>query len=158
MSNSTLTKAEKAAITRALNIIAEKAPPSYGSVTSPASVADHIRLTMTDMADDMGREHFMVVFLNAQNVVIESAILFSGHGSGSAVHPSEVARRALLLRAQAVVLAHNHPSNTTAPSSSDLSITKRIVDALGLFDIRVLDHVIIGSHTGYYSFAEAGRL
>jgi DNA repair protein RadC len=61
------------------------------------------------------------------------------------VHPREVARAALECNAAALILAHNHPSGTAEPSSADLAITRRIVDAMHLIDVRVLDHLVIGS-------------
>ena len=56
-----------------------------------------------------------------------------------------------------VILAHNHPSGNTQPSDADKAITKRLVDALGLLDIRVLDHLVVG-HDDVLSFAEIGLI
>ena len=64
---------------------------------------------------------------------------------GASVHPRVVVRRALELNAAAVILAHNHPSGCPEPSRADENITQRLKDALALVDVRVLDHLIIGS-------------
>ena len=69
----------------------------------------------------------------------------------------EVIKRALYHNAAAVVLAHNHPSGEVTPSKADRLITERLVQALGLVDIRVPDHLIVGGNQ-VFSFAEHGLL
>ena len=61
----------------------------------------------------------------------------------------------LQFNAAAVILSHNHPSGNSEPSYADKDITQRLVDALNLIDVRVLDHIIIGGDSSY-SFAEHG--
>ena len=73
------------------------------------------------------------------------------------MYPREVAVRALQHRAAAVILAHNHPSGVAEPSHADRRITERLQAGLGLLDIRVLDHVIVGRGEAF-SFAEQGLL
>lgn len=102
------------------------------------------------------RELFEVAFLDNQHRLIECETLFSGTIDGAAVYPREVAKRALELNASAVVIAHNHPSGIVEPSEADKRITKRIVDALQLVDIRTLDHIIVGKTP--FSFAENGLI
>jgi len=75
----------------------------------------------------------------------------------TAVYPREVAKSCLRTNCAAVIIGHNHPSGTTEPSSADKRITERVTSALGLLDIRVLDHVIVSS-SGAFSFAESGLL
>ena len=75
----------------------------------------------------------------------------------TAVYPREVAKSALAKNAAAVCFGHNHPSGQVHPSSADTRITERLKSALGLLDIRVLDHVIV-SPTETYSFAEHGLM
>jgi DNA repair protein RadC len=103
------------------------------------------------------REVFSVIFLDNQHRVIRCEDLFLGTLDGAAVYPREVAVRALQYRAAAVIFAHNHPSGVAEPSSADRRITERLVSALGLLDIRVLDHIIVGSGCEF-SFAEQGLL
>lgn len=103
------------------------------------------------------RETFSVVFLDAQHRVLSFETLFMGSISSTTVHPREVVKRCLALNAAAVVLAHNHPSGVPEPSAADRAITERLVQALELVEVRVLDHIVIGG-TQTVSFAERGWL
>ena len=103
------------------------------------------------------REVFSCLFLDSQHRLIRCDDLFQGTLDGAAVYPREVVSRALQYSSAAVIFAHNHPSGVAEPSAADKRITERLQAALGLLDIRVLDHIIIGrGHE--YSFAEAGLL
>nr|WP_244552976.1 JAB domain-containing protein [Escherichia coli] len=95
--------------------------------------------------------------LNNQNQLIAGETLFTGTINRTEVHPREVIKRALYHNAAAVVLAHNHPSGEVTPSKADRLITERLVQALGLVDIRVPDHLIVGG-SQVFSFAEHGLL
>ena len=103
------------------------------------------------------REIFTCLFLDSQHRVQRCEDLFFGTLDGAAVYPREVAVRALQYGAAAVIFAHNHPSGVAEPSSADRRITERLCAALSLLDIRVLDHIIVGSGQEY-SFAEQGLL
>ena len=103
------------------------------------------------------REVFSCLFLDSQHRVLRCEDLFLGTLDGAAVYPREVAVRALQYSAAAVIFAHNHPSGVAEPSSADRRITERLCSALGLLDIRVLDHIIVGSGRAF-SFAEEGLL
>ncbi|EOD1733535.1 JAB domain-containing protein [Escherichia coli] len=96
-------------------------------------------------------------YLNNQNQLIAGETLFTGTINRTEVHPREVIKRALYHNAAAVVLAHNHPSGEVTPSKADRLITERLVQALGLVDIRVPDHLIVGG-SQVFSFAEHGLL
>ncbi|WP_304438778.1 JAB domain-containing protein, partial [Halioglobus sp. HI00S01] len=74
-----------------------------------------------------------------------------------AVYPRVVVRRALELNAAALILTHNHPSGVPEPSEADKRITSRLKDALALVDLRVLDHIIVGTD-GTHSMAESGLI
>lgn len=102
-------------------------------------------------------EVFACLFLDNQNRVILLEELFRGTIDGASVYPREVAKRALFHNAAAVIFAHNHPSGVNEPSQADKQITEKLKQALVLFDIRVLDHFIIGDGQPY-SFAEHGLL
>ncbi|KZX55982.1 hypothetical protein A3709_06205 [Halioglobus sp. HI00S01] len=103
------------------------------------------------------REVFCCMFLDNQHRLLRCEDLFMGTLDGAAVYPREVAVRALRYRAAAVIFAHNHPSGVAEPSSADRRITERLTAALALLDVRVLDHIIVGSGSEY-SFAEAGLI
>ncbi len=102
-------------------------------------------------------EVFACLFLDSQHRVILFEELFKGTLDSAAVYPREVAKKALFHHAAAVMFAHNHPSGVCEPSHADRQITERLKQALSLFDIRVLDHFIIGDGEPY-SFAEHGLL
>ncbi|MFT5482726.1 MAG: DNA repair protein RadC [Halieaceae bacterium] len=103
------------------------------------------------------REIFCCMFLSSQHHMLACEDLFMGTIDGAAVYPREVVVRALHHNAAAVIFAHNHPSGVAEPSQADLRITRRLTEALGLVDIRVLDHVIVGDAEPL-SFAENGLL
>ena len=102
-------------------------------------------------------EVFACLFLDNQHRVIALEELFRGTIDGASVYPREVAKRALFHHSAAVIFAHNHPSGINEPSQADRHITDKLRQALGVFDIRVLDHFIIGDGDPY-SFAEHGLI
>jgi len=77
--------------------------------------------------------------------LIEYQELFQGTIDAAQVHPREVVRRALAVNAAAVILAHNHPSGVAEPSQSDCLITEKLQKALGLIEVRILDHLVVGA-------------
>nr|WP_154325505.1 DNA repair protein RadC [Pantoea sp. 201603H] len=101
------------------------------------------------------REVFMVIFLDNQHRVIRSQEMFSGTINSVEVHPREIIREALKINAVALILAHNHPSGIAEPSAADRDITQQIMRASALFNIRILDHLVIGRGE-FVSFAERG--
>jgi DNA repair protein RadC len=106
---------------------------------------------------DRPHEVFCMLALDNRHRLIAFDELFRGTIDGASVHPREVVRQALSRNAAAVILAHNHPSGVAEPSQADELITQRLKDALGLVDIRVLDHLIVGG-SRCLSFAERGLL
>ena len=102
-------------------------------------------------------EVFACLFLDNKHRVVAFEELFRGTIDGAAVYPREVVRRCLEHNAAALILAHNHPSGVAEPSEADRSITRRLVEALGLVDVRVLDHLVIGDDH-WVSLAERGWL
>ncbi|MGD0153313.1 MAG: DNA repair protein RadC [Thermacetogeniaceae bacterium] len=112
------------------------------TVRSPQDVCSFV---MEEMCY-LDREHFRVVILNTKNQVLAVETISVGSLNSSLVHPREVFKPALLKSAAAVILLHNHPSGDATPSSEDLEITRRLVEAGKLIGIEVLDHIIIGDH------------
>jgi DNA repair protein RadC len=106
---------------------------------------------------DYPHEVFACLFLDNRHRVIHFEELFVGTIDGASVYPREVVKRALHHNAAAVILAHNHPSGIAEPSQADRRITQRLKDALGLVDIRLLDHFVVGDGE-LTSFAETGLL
>jgi DNA repair protein RadC len=124
------------------------------SITSPQDAVESLQLRF------IGKEieEFVVLYLNSKNKIIDS-INQVGTVNKANVYIRDIAKQALLNNAISVIIAHNHPSGSMTPSEQDLAVTKKIQKALGLFDINVLDHFIIGSFNGeYLSFSESGLL
>ena len=89
--------------------------------------------------------------------MITTEFISKGDATGTVVNFKQITRRALELKAQGVILSHNHPSGNLRPSDADVKITNKIKDALNLFDIVLFDHVII-SNEGHFSFADEGMI
>lgn len=106
---------------------------------------------------DHPHEVFACLFLDTRHRPIAFEEMFRGGIDGAEVHPREVVRRCLAHNAAAVMLGHNHPSGVAEASQADRAITRRLVDALGLIEVRVLDHFIIGDGPAL-SFAARGWL
>lgn len=123
------------------------------ALTSP----DITRAYLSAQLRGYSYEVFACLFLDNQHRVIEFEELFRGTIDSASVYPREVAKRALHHNAAAVIFSHNHPSGICEPSTSDKHITDKLKQALNLFDIRVLDHFIVGDGSPY-SFAEHGLL
>lgn len=102
----------------------------------------------------LAEEVFIIMCLDTKNRVTGLFKVSQGSLSASIVHPREVFKRALMQNANSIILAHNHPSGDTAPSSEDISITKRLNEAGNLLGVKVLDHIIVGANGKYKSFKE----
>ena len=120
---------------------------------SPHAVRDYLQLQLGSRPHEI----FAVMFLDSQHRLIVLEELFRGTLTQTSVYPREVVVRALALNAASVVLAHNHPSGTAQPSRADEALTQTLKAALGLVDVRVLDHFVVTS-TEAVSMAERGLL
>lgn len=119
---------------------------------------DNIQKTKTFLEAqlrDKDHEVFSAMFLDSQHQLIMYKELFQGSLDSASVYPREVVKEAINLGAGAIIFAHNHPSGVAEPSEADVYITQKLVKALGLIDIRVLDHFIVGSERSM-SFAQRG--
>ena len=120
---------------------------------SPDAVRQYLRISM-------GRrqhESFAILFLDVKNRLLACEEMFRGTLTHTSVYPREVVKAALAHNAAAVMLAHNHPSGTSEPSEADLLLTRALVQALALIDVRVLDHFVVAG-AQVHSFAEHGQL
>lgn len=91
------------------------------------------------------REVFACLFLDQRHRLIQYEELFHGTINQANVYPREVVKRALAHNAAAIILAHNHPSGVAEPSRADIELTHRLQEALHLIDVRVLDHIVVGT-------------
>jgi DNA repair protein RadC len=106
---------------------------------------------------DAMKEKFKAIFLDAKNKILEERTFFEGTVDTSAVYPREILVAALRHNASALIFAHNHPSGDPEPSESDKEITKELVFASSMMQLKVLDHIIIGNNC-YFSFADRGLI
>ena len=123
------------------------------ALESPDTTRTYLQLKCADYRNEV----FGCLFLDTRNRVVEHAELFQGTLDSATVHPRVVVQRALAVNAAAIVIFHNHPSGVAEPSSADRALTRRLSEALGLVDIRLLDHFVVGESESV-SFAERGWL
>ena len=123
------------------------------AMTSPKTVKQYLTLKLATES----REVFGVLLLDQRHRVLRFEVLFHGTLATCSVHPREVVKAAISSNAAALILVHNHPSGDPTPSEADKALTHRLQDALGLIDVRVLDHIIVAGGSAF-SFADAGLL
>lgn len=143
---------DDALIEAALKVLSEQLVRSE-LLESPTATRKYLALRYAGLE----REVFSCLFLDNRHRLIACEELFQGTVDGASVHPREVVKRALAHNAAAVILAHNHPSGVAEPSQADELITVRLKDALGVVDIRVLDHLVVAG-AKVVSLAERGLL
>lgn len=122
-------------------------------VSSPKRAIEAIRRYL----GHLDREVFGAVWLDARHRIIDFDVICLGTVDSAVVPVREVARKALQRNAVACLLCHNHPSDDASSSPADEIITRRIKDALALFDIQTIDHVVLGRGSSY-SMAEHGQI
>ncbi|WP_435815267.1 JAB domain-containing protein [Xanthomonas campestris pv. incanae] len=120
--------------------ILEQRLQRLGHIHSPEQAGSYLVARCAHLPHEV----FGVVFLDTKHHILAVEHLFTGTVDGCEVHNRVVAKRALELNAVALILFHNHPSGNPEPSEADRQVTKRLQEALGLLDIRVLDHLVIG--------------
>ncbi|SFC52792.1 RadC family protein [Pseudoalteromonas denitrificans] len=120
---------------------------------SPKAVRDFLSLKLKAHQQEV----FMLLYLDSQNRLLQDEILFYGTINAANVYPREVVKSVLKNNAAAVILAHNHPSGIAEPSQADRLITDKLIQALNLIDVQILDHLVIASDKTV-SFAERGWL
>lgn len=121
------------------------------------SSAEQVRSYLTSKLRGYQYEVFLALFLDSQHRLITSEELFQGTINGASVYPREIVKKVLYHNAAAVIFAHNHPSGVAEPSDADMNITARLIHALDLIDVKVLDHFVVGDQE-IVSFAERGLL
>jgi DNA repair protein RadC len=123
------------------------------ALTSPGAVRDYLRFVLGQQEHEV----FGCIWLDAQHKVIGYEQLFEGTLTQTSVYPREIVKKALARNAAAVIFAHNHPSGVAQPSRADELLTRSLKEALGLVEIKVLDHFIVAGNQAM-SFAERGLL
>lgn len=108
---------------------------------------------------DLPHEEFWVLFLSRANRILARERISSGGVAGTVVDIKILFKKGIQLLASSIILCHNHPSGNLQPSQADKDLTRKAVEAGKLFDMSILDHLIVGeSPTKYFSFADEGLL
>ena len=131
-------------ISRRLSKIDKVSEPE---ISSPEKLIDYLRFSLAYSH----QEEFFVIFLNNGGTVIKSEIMFRGNSSSASVGIDDILRKAILLKARGIIVAHNHPSDRCEPSDADIDLTSRLSRSCMLMGLALYDHIII-SRTGYFSF------
>lgn len=138
-------------------VVREGGEPSPRILSSPAAVVDLARDLLRSADDD--KEHFWAVLLNAQNHYLMHTEISMGTQTASLVHPREVFGPALREGASAVILIHNHPSGDPTPSREDIRLTRALVKAAELLELRLHDHLVVGNgELTWVSMSERGLM
>lgn len=127
--------------------------PERRQVRSAAQVYDYFYPLMRDLPV----EEFHVLLLNQSATIIDSVRIGVGGLTETVVDVRVILREALLKRATALILCHNHPSGNLRPSTHDDRLTRQVQEAAKLLNLSLADHVIF-TDNGYYSYADEGRL
>lgn len=110
---------------------------------SPELVHNYLCSELQNLTDEV----FAVLFMDGQNRVIRLEKLFYGTINSAVVYPRVILRRVLELNAVTIILAHNHPSGNPEPSVADVSLTRKISNAVHYIDVKVVDHIVIGANS-----------
>ena len=122
------------------------------NISVPQTVADLV----TKYVGLPDREMFIVLAVNVRNKITGIHTVSVGSLDTSIVHPREVFKFAILANASSIIVAHNHPSGDTTPSSDDIELTKRLKQASEILAIDLLDHIVLGHDGQYLSFRDKG--
>ena len=130
---------EDAAIARAEAILLRRLRRS-GRLANPREAERFLRLRLAGLL----HEELHAVWLDGQHRIIACEVLAKGAADRAQIDPRVVVHSALQRSARAVILAHNHPSGVAVPGADDVALTARLRDALALFDVRLLEHFVVG--------------
>ena len=122
-------------------------------INSPEKLVDYLRFSLAYSF----QEEFFVIFMNNRGNVIKSEVMFKGNSSSATIGIDEILRKALLLKARGLIVAHNHPSDNCTPSDADIDLTARLGRSCAMMGLVLHDHIII-SRTGYFSFKQQSML
>ena len=122
-------------------------------IACTSELLDFVRMAMGGKKD----EECCVIYLDAQNQIIEFETVQQGIANQAVVYPRQVLEKALRKKASALILAHNHPSGHVRPSDADIRLTRTIQETARALDILIHDHIIIGENR-FFSFREEGMM
>lgn len=125
------------------------------TINSSEKAGKYFRDYFSELKD---KEYVACSYLDTKLQIIKTEIIHEGTIDQSMLVPREVAKKALLHDAKSVMLSHNHPSGNPTPSSADVVVTERIKEALEVFDMKLMDHIVVGDRGRFVSLAEKGYL
>lgn len=149
-----LNRAEKIACSAELG---RRMAMAQTAVIDSVATSDDIVRIFRPVVEGLAHEECWVLYLTNSNKVIERQRVSQGGVQATIVDTRLVVKRALELLATQIVLVHNHPSGAAEPSDADISLTRKIREAAALFDIRLLDHIILAGSSNF-SFRSHGLL
>jgi DNA repair protein RadC len=126
---------------------------SIESLITPPQVINYMKGAFDE---DPTVEWFYVILLNRRNMPIGRTLVSRGSATSTVVHAREVFKPAILASATGIICVHNHPSGHTAPSRADIQVTRKLHESAQIIGIDLIDHMIMGDGSSYYSFSEAG--
>ena len=139
--------------------VADQQQPPPLVLDTPDAVADAWRtLVVPNPWFDPEKEHMVVFVLTTRLGLKGWNVVSVGSVNETTVHPREVLRPVLVAAGHGFVVVHNHPSGDPSPSSADREVTTRLRNAADLMQLRLIDHIIVGSNGRHYSFREAGSI
>ena len=109
-------------------------------ISSTKALLDYCMASMGGLKD----ERFNVIYLNAQNRIIQTEVIQEGVVNQAVVYPRKILEKALRHKASAIILVHNHPSGNIKPSEADIRLTRTLQDTARVLDILIHDHIIVG--------------
>ncbi|MGI8891894.1 MAG: RadC family protein [Bacteroidia bacterium] len=162
MTVSELTRFKGIGAAKAISIVAalelgrrrrETIAPKKEKITCSKDVVDILQPVLGDLV----KEEFWIILLNRANIVIGKKRISEGGVAGTVADSKIIFKEAVDKLASSIILSHNHPSGNVKPSDADLKLTKRLKEAGQIFEIPVLDHIII-TQNSFYSFADEGLM
>lgn len=138
--------------------IGRRITSAEGDIEQHITSSDDAVEIMRSKIKDLQHEECWAIFLSNSNRILDTYRVSQGGIQATVVDQRIIVKRALELLATRLILVHNHPSGSTTPSNADIALTHRVTEATALFDILLLDHIIISSTGSYYSFKQEGRL
>lgn len=130
---------------------------SNRAIEESISSSDDIVNIMRPILKELKHEECWAIYLTNSNRVIERSRISQGGVQATVVDHRLIVKRALELLSTRIIIVHNHPSGSTQPSSADIELTNKVKEATSLFDIQLLDHIIISS-TESFSFKGKGLI
>lgn len=127
--------------------------PVDEAITSSQQIYERMRLKI----GNIDHEEIWLLLLNRRNQVIREIQMSTGTSTASIMEVKTAIKHAILENAEAIILCHNHPSNSTLPSPQDDNLTRDLTRACEYMKIRMLDHIIVTANN-HYSYRDSGKL